>query len=379
MEARIACLSTDPGAPFGARLGASVRVAELVDALAREGARVLALVSGVARGPARPAAGATVEPLPGPSSSDRHAAERERTAWIEGRLERFGAQVLYERLADGSAAGSRAAARLGIPHLVEIDAPLKAELHWCRGLQEPDGAVRLEREVLARAERVLAVSGPLARHALRRGAHRAEVFGGAVAMDRHPPRARRRAPRPVAVFAGRVRRWHGIETVAAAWRLMGDAAPVLVVAGDAGQAAGLLERAGAVLLGPIPHCQVPAVLAEADIGLAPYARDAPDWFSPLKVFEYMAAGLAVVAGEPPAASKLVSGEHALIVPGGDPEALAAAVAGLAVDASLRERMGSSARAFVAGAHTWRHRARRVIEHVAGPAGAGTAPPEAVLA
>jgi glycosyltransferase involved in cell wall biosynthesis len=367
METRIACLSADPGAPFGAARGASVRVAELVDALASEGARVLALVSGVARGAAWPAAGATVEPLPGPSSSDSLAAEGERTDWIEGRLERFGAQALYERLADRSAAGSRAAARLGIPHFVEIDAPLKAGPRRRRGLQEPDGAAQLEREVLARAERVLAVSSPLARHALRRGARRVEVCGGAVALDRHRCRPRRRPARPVAVFTGRVRRRHGIETVAAAWRLMGDAAPVLVVAGDAGEASGLLEEAGAVLLGPIPHCQVPAVLAEADIGLAPYARDAPDWFSPLKVFEYMAAGLAVVAGELPSTRELVSGEHALLVPCGDPEALAGAVAGLAVDAPLRERMGSNARALVAAEHTWHHRARHVIEHIAGRA------------
>jgi glycosyltransferase involved in cell wall biosynthesis len=106
------------------------------------------------------------------------------------------------------------------------------------------------------------------------------------------------------------------------------------------------------------------VLAEADIGLAPYARDAPDYFSPLKLFEYMAAGLAVVAGELPATRRLVSGEQAVLVPRGDPEALAAAVAGLAADAPRRERMGRAARALVAGAHTWRHRARRVMEHVA---------------
>jgi glycosyltransferase involved in cell wall biosynthesis len=94
------------------------------------------------------------------------------------------------------------------------------------------------------------------------------------------------------------------------------------------------------------------------------------------VFEYMAAGLAVVAGELPATRELVSGEHALLVPGGDPEALAGAVAGLAVDAPLRERMGSNARALVAAEHTRRHRARHVIEHVAGSA---VARQEAVLA
>jgi starch synthase len=164
----------------------------------------------------------------------------------------------------------------------------------------------------------------------------------------------------VAVFTGRVRPWHGIETVAVAWRLLGNAAPALVVAGEPGEARAALEEVGAALLGPIPHCQVPAVLAEADIGLAPYARDAPDYFSPLKLYEYMAAGLAVVAGELPATRELAREGHALIVPRGDPEALAAAVAGLAVDPGRRERMGRAARGLVARRHTWRHRARQVM-------------------
>ena len=378
---RIAYLSTDPGVPYGGRKGASVHVAELVDALAVEGARVLALVSSVARHAVPPAAGATVEALPGPgkgsSASERLAAELERSDWIERQLAYFGADALYERLALHSAAGSRAAARLGIPHLVELNAPLVDEACRYRGLHELDAAARLEGEVLAGAQRVLAVSRPLATHALRRGARSVEVLPNAVAIERYPPRPPRRGAPTVAVFTGRVRPWHGIETVAAAWRLLGDAAPALVVAGDAGEARALLEQVGAVLLGPIPHCQVPAVLAEADIGLAPYARDAPDYFSPLKLFEYMAAGLAVVAGELPATRELVSGEQAVLVPRGDPESLAAAVAGLAADAPTRDRMGRAARTLVAGAHTWRHRARRVIELVAAPAHALAAPREAV--
>jgi starch synthase len=359
MEMRIACLATDPGAPYGGRDGGSVQLEELVEALALEGAQVLALVPGVARDAAQPAAGATVEELP-PAAG---GSELVRGDWIEARLMRFGADALYERLALPSVAGSRAAARLGIPHLVDLDQPLLAESRRRRRAQEPDGAARLEREVLARAERVFTASSPLAMHALRCGAARVEVFPGAVAVERHPHR-RRSGDRPVAVFAGRVRPWHGIETVVAAWRLLGEAAPVLVIAGEAGEAAELLESLGAVLLGTIPHRQVPAVLAEADIGLAPYARDAPIHHSPLKLFEYMGAGLASVAGELPATHELVSAEQAVLVPRGDPEALAAAVAGLAVDGPRRDRMGRAARALVAGAHTWRHRARRLMEHVA---------------
>jgi glycosyltransferase involved in cell wall biosynthesis len=366
MEMRIACLSTGPGVAYGGRDAASVQLQELAEALAGEGARVLALAPGMCRDAAPPPAGTVVETLP-----ERRAGLED---WLEARLARFGADALYERLSLHSDDGSVAAARLGIPHLVELDAPFEAESGGVRGLKDP---ARLEREVLARAERVLAASCPLATHALRRGARRVEVFPGAVAIDRHPRRPRP-GNRPVAVFAGRVRRWHGIETVAAAWRLMGDAAPALVVAGNAGEAAGLLEDVGAVLLGPIPHRQVPAVLAEADIGLVPYARDAPDHFAPLKMFEYMGAGLATVAAELPATQELAPDGQAVLVPRGDPEALAAAVAGLVVDDSRRERMGRAARAFVASGQTWRHRARRLMGHVTVRV-AREGPPERALA
>jgi alpha-maltose-1-phosphate synthase len=381
---RIAYLSTDPGVPYGASKGASVHVAELVEALAAEGAQVLALVSSVAPGGGRAAAGVTVETLPGPgrgtSAAERLAAEPRRSDWIADRLEHFGADALYERLALHSAAGSAAAARLGIPHLVELNAPLRDEARRYRALEEPEAAEELERATLAGADRVLAVSRPLARYASRRGARSVEVFPNAVAIERFPPPQSpppRHRERPVAVFAGRVRPWHGVEAVATAWRLLGDAAPSLVVAGEAGEAGPLLERAGATLLGAIPHRQVPALLAEADIGLAPYAVDAPQYFSPLKLFEYMAAGLAVVAGELPAVREVVSERSAVLVPAGDAEALAAAVAGLSVDAPRRERLGRAARALVAAEHTWSRRACRVMELVTRSEKARTAGREAV--
>ena len=128
---RIACLATDPGLSYGGREGGSVQLEELVEALAREGARVLALAPSVAGDAAQPAAGATVEELPG-GASGKHNADLERSDWLEARLMRFGADALYERLALPSAAGARAAARLGIPHLVDLDKPLLAESRRCR-------------------------------------------------------------------------------------------------------------------------------------------------------------------------------------------------------------------------------------------------------
>jgi glycosyltransferase involved in cell wall biosynthesis len=122
-----------------------------------------------------------------------------------------------------------------------------------------------------------------------------------------------------------------------------------------------LEAVGAEVTGAVPHAQVPGLLAEASIGLVPYAADTPDYFSPLKLFEYLAAGLAVVAGSIPGVREVVGAEHAVLIPPGDPAALAAAVAELAGDRSRRARLGRAGRELVAARHTWEARARRILE------------------
>lgn len=111
------------------------------------------------------------------------------------------------------------------------------------------------------------------------------------------------------------------------------------------------------------HEEVPALLVRADIGLVPYASDSPAYFSPLKLFEYMAAGLPLVAGAIPGVSDVVGADEALLVPPGDPHRLAEGVAVLAQAPELRRRMGRAARERVASEHTWSHRAQRIIAAV----------------
>ncbi len=325
---RIAYLSTDPGIAYGATKGASVHLGELAAALAGEGAEVLLIVARIAPGAPDPPPGVTVESLPGPgkgaSAAERVSAEPDRQTWLEARLDRFGAAALYERLALHTAAGSAAARRLKIPHLVELNAPLLQEATRYRTLPKPEVANLLERSVLRGADLVLAVSGPLASYARARGARSVCVSPNGVDVDRFDAAALRSVRPPSAVFTGTLRPWHGIEALADAWRLMGPDAPPLTVVGD-GPGRELLEEAGAHVTGALPHADVPAALAAADIGIAPYAADAPPYFSPLKLFEYLAAGLAVVAADIPGVTELVDERTAVLVPPGDPEALAAAV------------------------------------------------------
>jgi glycosyltransferase involved in cell wall biosynthesis len=122
----------------------------------------------------------------------------------------------------------------------------------------------------------------------------------------------------------------------------------------------MLERVGAEITGHLPHRRVPDFLAQAETGLAPYTPDAPPYFSPLKVLEYLAAGLAVVVGDIAGIADIVGVDEAVVIPRGDPEALAEAVSRLARDPLERKRLGRAGRAYVLSQHTWEQRAERVL-------------------
>jgi glycosyltransferase involved in cell wall biosynthesis len=113
----------------------------------------------------------------------------------------------------------------------------------------------------------------------------------------------------------------------------------------------------------IAHAEVPTLLRALDVCVMPFP-DTPHYrhdMSPLKMFEYMAAGRAILATDLPSVREvLVDGESALLVPPGDAPALARGMCRLLADADLRERLGVRARA-EAARYSWDARARRLLE------------------
>ena len=103
---------------------------------------------------------------------------------------------------------------------------------------------------------------------------------------------------------------------------------------------------------------VPAHLAAADVLVLPNLPTAisSDFSSPLKLFEYLAAGRAIVASDLPAFREVVvPDETALLAEAGSADALATALQRLAADLHLVTRLGRQAR-IVAGRYTWDARA-----------------------
>jgi glycosyltransferase involved in cell wall biosynthesis len=117
----------------------------------------------------------------------------------------------------------------------------------------------------------------------------------------------------------------------------------------------------ACFTGAVPPGEVPGLLASMDAAVAPYPDLTPFYFSPLKVFEYMAASLPVVASRVGQLSSLIEDEsNGLLCPPEDPAALAASLDRLCQDPPLRARLGQTARAAVLAHHTWDAVAQRSL-------------------
>ncbi|MBL8929681.1 MAG: glycosyltransferase family 4 protein [Kineosporiaceae bacterium] len=370
---RIAVLCSDLGVRIPGDKGASMHLSAITAAFAALGHEVMLIgVAGHGEPPTE-LAGVHRLLLPHPGRSEGIERERRKLAFTDHlhdvalpELTRFGPELIYERLALFGTAGTRSARRLGVPHVVEVNALLAREEAAWRGLHHTGEATRREVEVLAAADLRVTVSqewrravrdlvGDLATVTVPNGVDAATFRSlptrGAARADWGLPQTG-----ALAGFVGALRGWHGVEVAIDA--LARTRRPVeLVVAGDGDLRASLAERAVRAgvaervhWLGHVAHHRVPSLLAALDLALAPYpSRDFA--FSPLKLYEYLAAGVPVVASDVGQVHDVLqaAGCGVLVEPG-RADALAAGI-----DRALDGRAGLRRRAAAA-----RHRA--LVEH-----------------
>ncbi len=123
---------------------------------------------------------------------------------------------------------------------------------------------------------------------------------------------------------------------------------------------GITDRV--IFTGFVPHKIVPLYLSASDILIAPFPKNDHYEFymSPLKIFEYMASGRPIVASDLESIREILPENSAILVPAGDPLALAAAIGELMADKTKASRYASKALAAVSE-HTWGKRAERILK------------------
>jgi glycosyltransferase involved in cell wall biosynthesis len=386
---RIAYLCTDLGVPVYGNKGASVHVRELSWALQELGNEVLLLC---ARLDGACPNGFDVPLVEVPlEERDRGLGDRgARAAAYVGtlpgrvlaRLRDFAPDVLYERFALNGSAGLALARDLRIPLVLEVNAPIVDEEVAHRGLTDADGARTVEQAVLRRADRVVAVSEELKRWLVSLGVEegRVTVVPNAVDPRRFEVTPQERAAvrrrldvngTPVVAFAGTLKPWHDPTILVRAVGLLRERGVVtrLLIVGDGPQRPAVEELAHErgldsllTFTGAVAHDEVPSYLGAADVAAVTYHPETGRYFSPLKLYEYLAAGLPVVAAELGEIPHCVrAGETGFLYPPGDAEALADGLAALIADRERAAALGRNGREHVMRHHTWAANARTVVE------------------
>ncbi|MBN9590225.1 MAG: glycosyltransferase family 4 protein [Alphaproteobacteria bacterium] len=287
----------------------------------------------------------------------------------------FRPDILYERYNLYLLAGLLLSWRRGLPMLLEINSPLAAERAAAGGLSLGSLARACEAALWRGCDAALPVTGVLAamvRRVRGTGGQMQVVHNGADlsdgASEAEASAIRRRfgiGPNDVVLgFAGFVRAWHGVEWAVDA--LAGVPSNVhLLVVGDGPALPALSERAAVQgvaervhFTGRVPHGEMAAHMRAFDVALQPAAVA---YASPLKLFEYMALGRAIVAPDQPNIREvLVSGHNGLLFEPGNRAAFAWAVTRLCEDWILRRHLGDSARRTVETApFTWTSNAGRI--------------------
>ena len=364
---RVFYLSCDQGVPVLGHKGASVHVRELASALSHLGVEVAIASPRTERAGDALDAPVEVLPLPGIGHKTsveelRAALEKQRSAVLEA-AHSFAADAIYERYALFGDAGIKAAVVLGIPHVLEVNAPLREEALRFRTLPHPDLASAIERIVFRATSRIFAVSRALQRWLEKQGVEptRIEVVSNAVAPHRFSAQPERSDHEFVLGFCGSLKACAVAFPEEPTLRLeVVGGGPLEHMLDAATLPAGRVRR-----FGPIRHADAIKRLQSWHAGVAPYLPVEDFYFSPLKVVEYMAAGVCPIASDlGELAALLDNGGRGVLVPAGDAGQLASAFVELARDRKRAHELGRRARAYVLEEHTWDRNARVVLESFA---------------
>ena len=373
----IAYLCADPGVPVFGRKGCSLHVQEMLRALRGLGADVSLFASRAGGAPPADLAGTPLVMLPAAGRDDEAARERAllaANADLANALRAAGHfDLVYERYSLWSHAGLEAARAAGIPTVLEVNAPLIEEQQRYRQLHDIEAARQSARRAFAAADVLVAVSAGVAEYLERFAEARGRVHVIANGVDTERFAQVEGVTRPAAFtigFVGTLKPWHGVEVLLHAFARFhaATADSRLRIVGFGPEHDALVAQAeqlgiGAAVefTGAVDPEHIPALLAQMDIGVAPYPETADFYFSPLKVYEYMAAGLAVVASRIGQLDDLIEdGQDGLLCPPGDADALAAAFTLLHTDRDLLHSLGRRARGKVKAEHTWTSVARKVL-------------------
>lgn len=301
---------------------------------------------------------------------------------IRNNLSDWKADFIYERYTLFNFSGLLAAWRTNIPLVLEVNSPLAYERAAYEHLTLKRLARQCERFICSKAALVVVVSTPLKEHLIQQGMVGDNILvvpNGADVNVFKPDLTIRQTIRAslgidqgavVVGFVGFLRPWHGVDSLSESiWNILQKNMNLhLLIVGDGPSRADLESfirmhgiEAYVTVTGRVSHSEIPRYVMAFDIGVSPRATF---YASPMKIVEYMATGIPVVAPRISNIQDLITdGVNGLLFEPENIESLTATLESLIINPTLRQRLGVSARETVIGHRTWNHNAQSVIDHL----------------
>jgi len=176
----------------------------------------------------------------------------------------------------------------------------------------------------------------------------------------------RRLPGSSICYTGSLYPWKGVDTLIVAMKYLPDEKLLIVGGGKRMEelkrlaaTEGIAERVS--FAGAIPRTEIPGYLSHSKVAVLPNTPSVPSQFSsPLKLFEYMACGIPIVASALPVFQEILTDErNAILFEPGNPHSLAAAIKKLIDNPDLAARIGQTAREDARN-YTYEKRAEKII-------------------
>ncbi len=177
---------------------------------------------------------------------------------------------------------------------------------------------------------------------------------------------------PVVGFVGGFQPWHGLDNLLVSFEKLQHQLPDarLLLVGD-GEIRPALEEQAEVLgisdkmtiTGFIDHEQIPEFLSVMNVATIPYPKLPEEmWFSPLKLYEYMAAGKAIVASDSGQIGQVIrDGKNGRLVESGNIDQLVQAIAQLLTNPTEQVRLGNNAKAQAMQRHSWENHIDKLVQ------------------
>ena len=285
-------------------------------------------------------------------------------------IKEFNPELIYERYALFNFAGVRLAKRLGIPFILEVNTPYAQAWAKYYGLYLKSLARWLEKKILLTADHLITVTKVQLNLLVKEGiptenitvCHNAiDPAGFCSNSDHAVPRRKEMGLATVVVgFVGTMNRWQGITEFPTVLRHVFDRCDGVsfLFVGD-GEFRQFLEDfcATSGYMNRVrftrrqPHAEIPGLIAMMDITVL---LNSNAYGSPMKIFEYMGMGKAVIApAVAPVVEVIRDGDTGLLIEPGNAVQMAEQIIRLVQDPLLRERLGAAGRAYVTTHHTWR--------------------------